>query len=694
MTRSVYVTGTEPHAGKSIVVLGLMELLSARVERLGFFRPIIASDDAAADLQIALLRHRYQLPAAAEQMYGLSTAEAAELMAAGRSRQLAAAVLAAYKSLERDCDFVVCEGTDFDGAVPALDFDLNATIANELDAPVLVVVNGAVPEEVPAAVSVARQSLAERDCAIFGVFVGRVPATDLERVSRLVARDGEEPVYLLPEHPDLTHPTVADVAAALEARPVVEPRDFGQREVREVRVAAMSVEHFVATLSEGSLVIVPSDRADILLAGLASTLSPASPTIAGLVLTGGYPIDTAILELLQSAPFPVLEVSESTYDTAASVHAVQPRIRPDDERQIATALASFEAAADTVELARRLVLARPARVTPIMFEYELVERAKASRKNIVLPEGEDDRVLSAAEILLRRGVVDLTILGASTTIRARAGALGLDLAGATIIDPLLSPLRTEFVPRFVELRRHKGATKELAFDVLGAPAYFGAMMVEVGAADGMVSGAAHTTADTIRPAFELIRARDGVSVVSSVFFMCLSDRVLVYGDCAVNPKPTPSQLADIAISSTDTAATFGIEPRVAMLSYSTGLSGKGEDVDAVREATELVRTRRPDLKVEGPIQYDAAVDTGVARLKLPESDVAGRATVFVFPDLETGNVAYKAVQRTANAVAVGPVLQGLRKPVNDLSRGCTVTDIVNTVAITAIQAAELPSAAR
>jgi phosphate acetyltransferase len=448
----------------------------------------------------------------------------------------------------------------------------------------------------------------------------------------------------------------------------------------------MSVEHFLDDLVEGALVIVPGDRPDILLATLASAVSQAIPTVSGVVVTGGYSPSPTLHRLLASAPFPVLEVAQPTHVTAAAVQSVRPLIRPENERKIATALGLFDSAVDAAELERRIELERPERVTPIMFEYELIERAKATRMHIVLPEGEDDRVLRAAEILLRRGVVDLTILGNPAEVRTRADALGLDLGGAEIVDPLDSPLRADFAAQYFELRRHKGVTEELALDVVGDPSYFGTLLVHTGAVDGMVSGAAHTTGDTIRPAFEVIRARPGVAVVSSVFFMCLSDRVLVYGDCAVNPKPDVSQLADIAISSAETAASFRIEPRIAMLSYSTGESGKGPDVEIVREATQTVRERRPDLKVEGPIQYDAAVDASVAKVKLPESEVAGRATVFVFPDLETGNVAYKAVQRSANAVAIGPVLQGLRKPVNDLSRGCTVTDIVNTVAITAIQA--------
>jgi phosphate acetyltransferase len=461
-----------------------------------------------------------------------------------------------------------------------------------------------------------------------------------------------------------------------------------QREVRGVMIGAMGVGHFMEDLTEGTLVIVPGDRADILVASLASTLSDAVPAVAGVVLTAGYEPAPAVRRLLERAPFPVLESPERTYVVAAAVGAVRPTITAQDEQKIASALGVFQSGVDSLELEQRIALERPARMTPVMFEYEMLERAKQSTRHVVLPEGDDDRVLRAADILLRRGAVDLTLLGDPAALTARAAALGVDVSGARLVDPLTAPQRDAYAARYHELRQHKGMTEERALDVMGDVSYFGAMMVQMGEADGMVSGAAHTTADTIRPAFEIIRSRPGVSVVSSVFLMCLADRVLVYGDCAVNPTPDTDQLADIAISSAETAASFGVEPRIAMLSYSTGDSGKGEAVDAVRRATDIVRERRGDLKVEGPIQYDAAVDAAVAELKLPDSEVAGQATVFVFPDLETGNIAYKAVQRSSGAVAIGPVLQGLRKPVNDLSRGCTVADIVNTVVITAIQAQE------
>jgi phosphate acetyltransferase len=504
--------------------------------------------------------------------------------------------------------------------------------------------------------------------------------------ARLAPNTGQEWVYVMPEHPELGYPSVAEVQAALGARPLLAAEDTLDRDVRAVRVAAMSAEHFLEDLAEGTLVVVPADRSDIVLACLACAPSGSFPAVSGLLLTGGYQLSPTVARLLESSPFPVLEVAQRTDLAAAAVAAIRPVLRVGDERRIATALGVFERSVDKVELQMRCMVQRPARMTPTMFEYELIERAKAARRHIVLPEGEDERVLRAADILLRRGVVALTVLGDPDGVRRRAAALGLELDGAQLVDPLSAPQRERYGAVYHELRKHKGTTEEMAFDALGDSTYFATMMVHLGEADGMVSGAAHTTGDTIRPAFEFIKSRPGVSVVSSVFFMCLADRVLVYGDCAVNPRPDSAQLADIAISSADTAAAFGIAPRIAMLSYATGDSAKGAQVDAVREATEAVRRLRGDLKVDGPIQYDAAVDATVAKLKLPDSEVAGSATVFIFPDLDTGNVAYKAVQRSSGALAVGPVLQGLRRPVNDLSRGCGVTDIVNTVAITAIQA--------
>ena len=451
----------------------------------------------------------------------------------------------------------------------------------------------------------------------------------------------------------------------------------------------MNLPNFLDYVVEGALVIAPGDRSDIILGGLATAFSETYPNIAGFLLTGGLtpePQVQRLIEGVKKSPTPIISVDTDTYTTAMNVSAVRAVITPDNERKIATALGLFESRVDLAALGDRITGVRSVRVTPIMFEYQLIERARSKRQHIVLPEGWEERILRSSEVLLRRKVCDITLLGNEKEIQQKTASLGLNLEGVNIVNPARSEWLADFAKTYYELRKHKGISEEMAADAMTDVSYFGTMMVHKGIAGGMVSGAVHTTAHTIRPSFEIVKTKPGCSIVSSVFLMCLADRVLVYGDCAVNPNPNSEQLADIAISSAETASLFGVEPRIAMLSYSTGESGKGESVEAVRKATEIARERRPDLKIEGPIQYDAAVDTSVAKTKLPESEVAGHATVFIFPDLNTGNNTYKAVQRSADAIAIGPVLQGLNKPVNDLSRGALVTDIVNTVVITAIQA--------
>ncbi|MBW2567552.1 MAG: phosphate acetyltransferase, partial [Deltaproteobacteria bacterium] len=498
-------------------------------------------------------------------------------------------------------------------------------------------------------------------------------------------------VYTIPEEEALGKPTVREIAESLGAE-VLYGEEQLNRHVYGFTVAAMQLQNFLTRVGRGSLIITPGDRADIIVASLAAVSSSSMENIAGILLTGGLKPEEPIWNLIKGFPqmIPILSVGENTFPTARLVDKIHGVIAPDNERKITQALAVFEKNVNVEELAEKVVTTHTNIVTPKMFEFELVQKAKAEKKHIVLPEGEEERILRAAEILLRREVVDVTLLGNEQVIRDKISGLGLRLKEVNIIDPVTSQALDEYAGTYYELRKHKGITEDYARDVMSDVNYFGTMMIYKRQADGMVSGAVHSTAATVRPAFEIVKTKPGFSVVSSVFFMCLEDRVLVYGDCAINPDPNDSQLAEIAISSARTAKTFGVEPIVAMLSYSTGESGKGADVEKVREATKLARemaqTTFPGLKIEGPIQYDAAVDPGVAKTKLPDSDVAGKATVFVFPDLNTGNNTYKAVQRSAGALAIGPVLQGLRYPVNDLSRGCTVPDIVNTVAITAIQA--------
>ncbi|WP_091570973.1 phosphate acetyltransferase [Micromonospora sediminicola] len=683
MARSVYLTSVGSGGGKSTVALGLAELLSRQVGRIGAFRPLVAGD--GADPILALLSERYRVELPVGELHGATYAEATQLVANGRREELISAIVARYREVERRCPAVVVVGSDFadgDGAGPR-ELAFNARLATEFGSVVVPVVDGfgQPPEAIAAALRGAYHDLADLGATVVAVVANRVPGP-------MTLPELPVPVYAIPEVPAVSAPTVAEVAAALGATLLAGDQAALDRDVLDYVVGAAHVPTLLDHLTDGALVITPGDRADLLVAAGAAHVA-GQVSLAGLVLTLGEQPDPRAMRLVErmNTGLAVLSVPTDSYDTVEASSRIEGRPSTANPRKVDAALGAFERCVDTDDLARRLRVTRSARVTPLMFENDLIDRARARRRRLVLPEGAEERILRAAEVLLRRGVAELTLLGRPDEIARRTRELGVDVGDAQIVDPATSEWRDEFAATYAKLRAHRGVTPELAHDIVAQPNYFGTMMVQTGHADGMVSGATHTTAATIRPAFEIIRTVPGVSVASSVFFMLLADRVLVYGDCAVNPDPDAAQLADIAISSADTAARFGIEPRVAMLSYSTGSSGAGADVEKVAAATELVRERRPELLVDGPIQYDAAIDPQVAATKLPDSPVAGRATVFIFPDLNTGNNTYKAVQRSAGAVAVGPVMQGLRRPVNDLSRGATVPDIVNTVAITAIQAA-------
>ncbi|MEU5049404.1 phosphate acetyltransferase [Streptomyces sp. NPDC021096] len=687
MTRSVYVTGTDRGDGRQVIELGVMELLTRHVDRVGVFRPLFHGD--GPDRLFDLLRSRYRLNQTAESVVGLTYGEAAALQAERGTDELVSRLVERFHAVAREYEYVLVLGTDFAGTTLPDELALNARLANEFAASVITVVGGQEQsaESVDAEARNAYRAYESLGCDVVSLVVNRVSPADREAIAERLSTTLPVPCYALPEDGSLSAPTVRQIVQKLGAEVLLGDDAGLSRDAKDFVFGGAMLPVFLPALTEGCLVVTPGDRVDLIVGALAAH-SAGAPPIAGVLLTLDERPGPDILALAgRLAPgTPVVSVPGGSFPTAAELFAVEGKLEASSPRKAETALGLFERHVDTSELTNRISVARSSRVTPMMFEHELIERSRSARRRVVLPEGTEERVLRAADVLLRRDVCDLILLGDEDAIRKRAAELSIDLGGAQIIDPQTSPLRERFAELYAKVRAHKGMTVELAHDVVADVSYFGTLMVQEGLADGMVSGAVHSTAATIRPAFEIIKTAPGAQIVSSVFFMCLADRVLVYGDCAVNPDPNAEQLADIAIQSAATATQFGVEPRIAMLSYSTGTSGSGADVDKVRKATELVRERRPDLLVEGPIQYDAAVDSAVAKTKLPGSEVAGKATVLVFPDLNTGNNTYKAVQRSAGAVAVGPVLQGLRKPVNDLSRGALVQDIVNTVAITAIQA--------
>ncbi|WP_454148898.1 phosphate acetyltransferase [Microbacterium lacticum] len=712
MAQSIYITSTEGLSGKSTVVLGVIDALTRSIPRVGVFRSI-ARSTSERDYVLEMLLDHVGVDLDYDECVGVTYDEVRHDPDAALSK-----IVERFKAVEAKCDAVVIVGSDFTDVGSTSELGYNARIAANLGAPVLVVLNGRAdqgdrlgmsvartPEQLGQLMSLALTDISYQRAELFAVITNRADPTRLREINAAVhavvadapAADGtrEAPVgvWSIPEDVLLVAPAVRDIMLRLDGRLLRGDEELMTREVLDVVVAGMSLNNILPRLTDGAIVIVPADRTEVLLGLLLANSSGTFPSISGIILNGPFPLPPAVQELMAGldSSLPIVQTDLDTYDTAVRVMGTRGRLAAGSQRRFDTALALFEQNVDTEEFTRALGLAHSAVVTPLMFEYQLLEKARTARKRIVLPEGTDDRVLKAAATVLTRGIADLTILGEEAEVRGRALELGIDLGAAQVLSPFDPVIVDRFAREYEQLRRHKGVTYAQAADTVTDVSYFGTMMVHLGLADGMVSGAAHTTAHTIRPAFEIIKTRPGVSVVSSVFLMALADRVLVYGDCAVIPDPTAPQLADIAISSAATATEFGIEPRVAMLSYSTGESGSGEDVDKVREATALVRERAPELLVEGPIQYDAAADAAVAKTKMPGSAVAGRATVFVFPDLNTGNNTYKAVQRSAGAIAMGPVLQGLNKPINDLSRGALVDDIVNTIAITAIQAQSAPA---
>jgi phosphate acetyltransferase len=685
VARSIYLTSPEGETGKSTVALGLVDLLTRTVQRVGVFRPIARSSDSL-DYVLELLLEHDGVDLSYEDCLGVTY----EQVHADPEAALAE-IVQRYHAVARQCDAVVVVGTDYTDVSGPTELAYNARIAANLGAPVLLVVsaNGRSPDEVRQAAEVSISELEANYAHVVAVIANRCAEGAVEEIRAALGTG--VPAWAIPEDPFLSAPTVRQLMEAVGGTLVVGDEQLLSREVVDVLVGAMSIEHLLDRLHDGVVVITPGDRSDILLGLLTAHTAEGFPSLAGIILNGGFYPPPTVARLVDGigTRLPIIRTDLGTFRSAGAAARTRGRLSADSQRKVDTALALFEKHTDSAELVAALDVPHPEVVTPLMFEWTLLDRARSHRKHIVLPEGNDDRILRAASTLLQRGVAELTLLGDEGAIRTRATELGLQIADAHVIDPRQGDLFERFAGEYTALRAHKGMTLDRAREIVSSVSYFGTMMVHDGLADGMVSGALHTTAHTIKPSFEIIKTVPGVSIVSSVFLMCLEDRVLVYGDCAVNPDPTAEQLADIAISSAATAAQFGVEPRIAMLSYSTGESGTGADVDKVRLATELVRERRPDLSVVGPIQYDAAVDASVAHTKMPESTVAGRATVFVFPDLNTGNNTYKAVQRSAGAIAIGPVLQGLRKPVNDLSRGALVQDIVNTVAITAIQAQAL-----
>lgn len=693
MNNGIYIATLESQSGKSLVSLGLMQLALTQLPKVGYFRPIIG--DTKKDNHIETLFKHFKIKQSYETAYAYTQSEYLDKINQGKQDEVLDIIISKYKKLEEEYKFILVEGSDFSSEGNFMEFDFNVMIAKNLGIPAILISSGLGKnkKEFSASLQLAYKTYTEEDVEVLAVVANKIKPKNIELVQTLLKKllPAKADCFVVPRLEELLQPTLKEINEALKGTVLFGQQHLGNRSGK-FKVGAMQLRHFLTHLEHNSLVITPGDRGDIILAVLQAHISENYPQISGMILTGDVIPEEPIMRLIEglSTVVPIIAVKEGTFKVANAIGGIKANIQSDNQFRIDASIAAFQKHIASEKFLNKLLNYESKIMTPRMFQYSLIQKARKDKKRIVLPEGLDVRILNAAARLLALDLVDISLLGDPQLIKNKCSAEGiaLDFDKIRLIDPVNSELYDDYVNTFYELRKHKGISMDDAKETMSDVSYFGTMMIHKGDADGMVSGAVHTTGHTIRPALQFIKTKPNVSLVSSVFFMCLDDRVSVFGDCAINPNPNAAELAEIAISSAESSMNFGIEPRIAMLSYSSGSSGKGVDVDKVREATEIVKQKRPDLKIEGPIQYDAAVDKSVGQSKLPNSEVAGDATVLIFPDLNTGNNTYKAVQRETGAMAIGPMLQGLNKPVNDLSRGCTIDDIFNTVVLTAIQAQE------
>jgi phosphate acetyltransferase len=693
MIKAILVASTEPHSGKSLVSIGLINFLLGRVKKVGYFKPIINTQPGQNNEETILSISTYfNLPLKNQDRYGCTREVAMGQMGTERQGELLDVIIGKFKLIDETSDFTVIEGSDFEGEGTAFEFDINIEVAKNLGAPIILVISGQdhTISQIADKTKVALHNFESKGVEIFGYIVNKIDPADAAGIKNTLEKllPGKTLLAVIPVKRDLQYPSIQEIFNQVQGK-LLGGHDKLSGYAWNYNLAATDLKYFLGNLQENDLIITPGDRTDIITGALLAHKSLNCPRMAGIVLTEPCEPNTSLLKLITGLTnaLPILSVPQPICEIYDKIKAMGSRFIPGNVSKIRLAIAVFNRHFRTADFDKKINLVSSPGITPHMFQYQLIRRVKASKKHIVLPERTDERILEAASRLIEQGLVDITLLGDPIAIRQVVDLkyINLDLNKVKIVNPAPGARLNEYARKLYELRKNKGVTMEVASDLLLDTSYFGTMMVYTGDVDGMVSGAVNTTQQTIRPALQIIKAKPGRCLVSSVFLMCLPDRVVVFGDCAVNPDPTAGQLADIAISSAETSLQFGIEPLVALISYSSGTSGKGEAVDKVREALEIIKTRCPDLKVDGPMQYDAAVDAATGQRKLPGSAVAGKASVFIFPDLNTGNNIYKAVQREANVLAIGPILQGLNKPVNDLSRGGTVDDIFNTIIVTAIQ---------
>jgi phosphate acetyltransferase len=627
MNKAVYIATIEPHSGKSLVSIGLMNELLIRKGKVGYFRPVI--DDYKGDSKdnhiLTMIKH-FNLDIAYDDAYGFTRSELIKLMNKGQEAKILDTIIRKYKKLEKKYDFILIEGSDFSGEGSMIEFELNVSLASNLSIPTILVSSGISKsfEEYLGNIKLAYESFKDEGVAIPAIIANKIKPKNIKKLKtelkKLVGKDTY--VSAVPRDENLLKPSMRDVLNHFNGK-VLFGEDYLEKPVKYHEVGAMQLRHYLTRLRDKSVVITPGDRADLILGAIQADKSYAYPNISGLVLTGGIVPEKSILKLIEgiATTIPIVVIKPNTFEASAQIADLKPKINPFDVRKIMKSISLFKKHIDVKTILDKLIEYESKKMTPSMFLYNLEETASKERKTIVLPEGTDIRILKAACRIQSGGLVDIVLLGDRKTIcnLVKINGINLDCKKTTIIDPNTADIAEVYAEKLLAYRKHKGMTETTARDLIKDVSYFGTMMVQLGDADGMVSGAAHTTQHTIRPALQIIKTRPEAKIVSSVFFMCLPDRVSAFADCAINPNPNAEQLAEIAISSADSANKFGICAKVAMLSYSSGASGKGEDVEKVRAATEIVKKLRSDILIEGPIQYDAAVVMKVGKSILPDS---------------------------------------------------------------------------
>jgi phosphate acetyltransferase len=700
---NIFIAPTGLHSGLNSISIALLHALDTQGIKASFFKPVASYNEGEIERSIQMVKQTYPL----NPPQPMPLKQAQQLISKGQTDRLLEDLVGLHHIATAGTEVTIIEGLVPDRSEPYT-AKINAEVAKALNADIILVssAENRTSSEIQADINL--------NAAIFGGFkngniIGAIinkygiPSqshfilsnsneSDAERLSKAPKIELENCRLLgtIPWQRDLISPRTLDIARQLKTS-TINSGKMDIRRVKTISLCARTLPNMLNRLTAGTLIVTPGDRVDVI---LACALAETNGTpLAGLVLTGGLLPGDDVLRLCQKAiasGLPILATENDTFACANQLHSIDTSVPEDDLQRIDLIRAHIAEHIDVPALLTAINAPHAERLSPAAFRFQLVERARANLQSIVLPEGEEPRTIQAAAICQQRGIAQCILLGKTAVIHQVAEAQGIELPqGLKIIEP--DDIREDYVPAMVELRKHKNLTAPMAVAQLEDNVVLGTMMLALDHVDGLVSGAIHTTANTIRPAMQLIKTAPGAKLISSVFYMCLPEQVLVYGDCAVNPDPNAEELADIAIQSADSALAMGIKPKVAMISYSTGASGTGSDVEKVKQATAIAKELRPDLIIDGPLQYDAATTASVAKSKAPDSPVAGQATVLIFPDLNTGNTTYKAVQRSAHVISVGPMLQGLKKPVNDLSRGALIEDIVYTIALTSIQAQQLKS---